>query len=100
MVSRSPRRTCIGCRRVADPSALVRVIRRDDGTLVAGRSLPGRGAWLCAGSPGCVELAQRRGAFARALRGPVDPASVEGLAEAVSARAKMTGRPGLPAGRE
>ena len=39
-------------------------------------ALPGRGAWLHR-DPECVELAERRRAFARALRvpGPVDPTS-------------------------
>jgi predicted RNA-binding protein YlxR (DUF448 family) len=38
---------------------------------------PGRGAWLHR-DPGCVALAERRRAFARALRvpGPVDPEAV------------------------
>lgn len=45
----------------------------EEGRIVAdprGR-LPGRGAWM---HPGCVEIAERRKAFGRALRvsGPVD----------------------------
>jgi predicted RNA-binding protein YlxR (DUF448 family) len=41
------------------------------------RCIPGRGAWLHR-DPGCVELAQRRRAFARALRvsATMDPAPV------------------------
>jgi predicted RNA-binding protein YlxR (DUF448 family) len=41
------------------------------------RRAPGRGAWLHR-DLGCVELAQRRRAFGRALRvpGPVDPSPV------------------------
>ncbi|WP_349259808.1 YlxR family protein [Jatrophihabitans sp.] len=48
------------------------------------RRIPGRGAWVHA-DPGCVELAQRRRAFGRALRvpGPVDPS---GVLEYVAAR--------------
>jgi predicted RNA-binding protein YlxR (DUF448 family) len=46
--------------------------------------LPGRGAWV---HPvvGCVELAERRRAFARALRvpGPGDPAAVRTFVEQV-----------------
>lgn len=67
----SPRRTCIGCRRVASPDGLVRVARRSDGSLAVGRSEPGRGAWLCAGSPACFEAAVKRRAFGRALRSEV-----------------------------
>jgi predicted RNA-binding protein YlxR (DUF448 family) len=57
----------------------VRVVRRDDGTLAAGRTLPGRGAWLCRGSGDCVVTAQKRRAFERALRGPVAPGAAERL---------------------
>jgi hypothetical protein len=66
-MSSAPRRTCIGCRRVAAPGELVRVARRPDGSLAVGRHEPGRGAWLCA-SPGCFDLAVRRRALGRALR--------------------------------
>ncbi len=45
-----------------------------------GRTLPGRGAWLCRGSARCAELAVRRGAFTRALRAPVEPADLDTLA--------------------
>lgn|GEM_PF-327182 len=82
LVSDGPVRTCIGCRRTAPRSVLVRIV----GAEVEGRLLavpdpdavrPGRGAWLHR-DRGCVELAERRRAFARALRlpGPVDPTAV------------------------
>ena len=74
-----PVRTCVGCRRRGPQDELIRVVRRPDGTVQAGRTLPGRGAWLCAGSPACLQRAARRGALARALRAPVS-------AEAVLAR--------------
>ena len=94
-------RTCIGCRRTAGPERLVRVIRREDGRLEVGRTLPGRGAWLCAGSPACVDQAQKRKAFDRALRGPVDPRSVERLRAEAAERARVEGWPGFgPAGRD
>ena len=63
-----PQRTCIGCRRKAGPSALVRVARRPGGAVAVGRAEPGRGAWLCAGSASCFDAAVRRRAFGRALR--------------------------------
>jgi predicted RNA-binding protein YlxR (DUF448 family) len=65
---RTPERTCIGCRAKNGPAALVRVARRPDGSLAAGRGEPGRGAWLCAGSAACFDAAVRRRAFGRALR--------------------------------
>lgn len=67
-----PRRTCIGCRAVAPPEALIRVVRTAEGGLAVGRDLPGRGAWLCR-DQACLALARKRRAFARALRGEVHP---------------------------
>jgi len=64
----TPERTCIGCRRKSGPAGLARVARHSGGSLAVGRSAPGRGAWLCAGSEACFDAAVRRRAFGRALR--------------------------------
>jgi predicted RNA-binding protein YlxR (DUF448 family) len=65
----------VGCRTRAAKFELLRVVARADGTLVVdsrGR-MPGRGAHVHP-DPACVDLAERRKAFPRALRlsGPVD----------------------------
>jgi len=65
----------VGCRTRAAKNELLRVVARADGTLVVdsrGR-LPGRGAHIHP-DPACVDLAERRKAFPRALRlaGPLD----------------------------
>ncbi|HAS11308.1 MAG TPA: DUF448 domain-containing protein [Acidimicrobiaceae bacterium] len=74
----SPTRTCIGCQRSAGTDELVRMVRSQEGTVEFGRTLPGRGAWLCIATLSeCAALALRRRAFERAFRGPVDHASVE-----------------------
>lgn len=106
MSSQRPVRTCIGCRQRATAAELLRVVvapgaigkaakrsespeaRSPSDQLGGGpvalpvvpdtrRRIPGRGAWLHP-DPRCVALAERRRAFARALRvpGPVDPAAV------------------------
>ncbi|MGZ8766405.1 MAG: YlxR family protein [Acidimicrobiia bacterium] len=62
----------MGCRRAAAPPELVRLAAAPDGSVRPGPG-PGRGAWLCAGSPGCWEAAVRRGAVWRALRRPALP---------------------------
>lgn len=63
-----PVRTCVGCRVRASRSALIRVAVSKDALVFDERAvLPGRGAWLHP-TPECLELAQRRKAFARALR--------------------------------
>lgn len=59
-------RTCIGCRARTSPDGLLRVVL-EAGTVVPdpAATRPGRGAWL---HPGCLEAAERRKAFTRALR--------------------------------
>ena len=69
-----PVRTCVGCRVRTAKSELLRVVAVD-GVLTpdpAGR-LPGRGASVHL-APRCVDLAEKRRAFPRALRldGPLD----------------------------
>jgi predicted RNA-binding protein YlxR (DUF448 family) len=64
----------VGCRARADRASLLRVVVAD-GVLVVDlkRRLPGRGASVHP-DPACVELADKRRAFVRALRvdGPLD----------------------------
>ena len=64
----APHRTCVGCRRSAPTDRLVRLVRTEGGRLAIGRDRPGRGAWLCRGSPACLETGGRGKAFDRALR--------------------------------
>ena len=75
-----PIRTCVGCRRRLPASSLVRCAVVD-GQVRLGRTLPGRGAWLCP-TPECVAAAVRRGGLARALglsRHQVDDSTREQL---------------------
>jgi len=86
-----PVRTCVGCRERDLRSVLLRLVVDRSGTSTdeprlvvdAGRSLPGRGAWLHA-TPRCLEAAERRRAVPRALRlaGPLDLAAVRAVVEA------------------
>jgi predicted RNA-binding protein YlxR (DUF448 family) len=76
--SRSPVRTCVGCRQREASSDLLRVVvdgTRTPPVLVPDprRRQPGRGAHLHP-VPDCLDLAERRRAFPRALRlpGPID----------------------------
>jgi len=75
---------CVGCRSQGSRSVLLRVVPTDGGAgevpvlvVDTGRCLPGRGAWLHP-DPRCLELAERRRVFPRALRlaGPVDTGAV------------------------
>ena len=63
-----PVRTCVGCRRRAPVTELLRVVVHDGGlTPDPGRRLPGRGASLHPAAE-CLQAAVRRRAFPRALR--------------------------------
>ncbi|MEE1649183.1 YlxR family protein [Brachybacterium sp. J144] len=73
-----PERTCVGCRQVAPREQLVRLVREPapDGAAPRVRvdptgSAPGRGSWLHP-EASCLDLALRRGGFARSFRGAVD----------------------------
>jgi predicted RNA-binding protein YlxR (DUF448 family) len=89
-----PVRTCVGCRKRALASELLRVVAVDCGagefSIVAdpARRRPGRGAHLHP-DPACLVLAERRRAFGRALRvtGVLDTGP---LAKVVSADASGT----------
>ena len=72
----NPVRRCAGCGRRAPQHELVRFAARD-GELVAGRTVPGRGAYTCR-SVACFERASAQRGFARVLRRPVriDPSLV------------------------
>src|ERR1700749_1230129 len=67
---KKPERTCVGCRARAAKSSLLRLVVAGDGIVPDPQARqPGRGAYLHP-SLTCLELAQRRRAFPRALRAP------------------------------
>ena len=62
----TPVRTCVGCRAAVSSTELIRVVA-DGQVLRKSREAPGRGAWLHP-SKACLELADKRRAWGRALR--------------------------------
>ena len=74
---------------MASPDELVRVVAEPGGGLAVGRGRPGRGAWLCAGSPGCIDTAERRKAFDRALRATVDPSAMDAVRPMLAERGRL-----------
>ncbi|MDO5562308.1 MAG: YlxR family protein [Synergistaceae bacterium] len=65
-------RTCVGCGEESPKRALLRVVRRPDGTVgydPTGRA-SGRGAYVCSCRE-CIEKARKRNALARALKAMV-----------------------------
>ena len=60
-------RTCVGCRRKAEKSELVRLVRQQVVVVDPAQRAPGRGAYLHPG-PDCLTRALRQRALLRALR--------------------------------
>jgi uncharacterized protein len=80
----------VGCRRRAPSNELTRIVFDSEGHLALdpARRAPGRGAYVCSDSrKKCFELAAARGRLGRALRGPVDAAQLEAIAEVLEAEA-------------
>jgi uncharacterized protein len=76
----------VGCRQRAPAAELLRVVERSGALVVDERRvLPGRGAHLHPTAE-CLELAERRRAFPRALRvpGPLDTAPIRTAVKAVT----------------
>jgi uncharacterized protein len=75
---RQPTRTCVGCRRRGPQSSFVRLVYID-GHLVEGRTLPGRGAYLCLPPGDCARRAAKR--LPHALKQPVNPSTIAELTQ-------------------
>lgn len=71
------------------PDELVRIVAGPDGSLAIGRTLRGRGAWLCRDSEVCLDAATRRNAFAKGLRAVVTVEAVADLRERLSERGRI-----------
>jgi predicted RNA-binding protein YlxR (DUF448 family) len=70
-VIHEPRRTCVACRQVRGKHELVRLVRREEGTVVVDDrgQAPGRGAYVCAGD-GCAARLVKGGRLSQAFRRP------------------------------
>ncbi|HLK95494.1 MAG TPA: YlxR family protein [Nocardioidaceae bacterium] len=87
-----PVRTCVGCRERSSLTDLIRIVAVGDGTATVlvpdlRGGAPGRGAHLHP-STECLDLAERRRAFARALRLEA-PASTGLVRRVVEARKQL-----------
>ncbi|HEX2266843.1 MAG TPA: YlxR family protein [Actinomycetota bacterium] len=85
---RQPERTCVGCRKKADKSELLRLVRRSDGDISVdpGAKAPGRGAYVHPRDE-CIRTAIRSRSIARALKTQI-PADRTGslIEEVIKAR--------------
>jgi hypothetical protein len=93
VLPQGPVRTCVGCRHRDLRSSLLRVVVATGGAgdpvlvLDEAALMPGRGAWVHP-DLNCLQLAERRTAFGRALRqaGPFDTGPLRLALAAVVAR--------------
>lgn len=81
---REPERKCIGCGNMRPKHELIRIVLGDDQRVVPDETgkLGGRGAYIC-GDPECLGTAKKRKALERSFKTRIDPASYDGLEEAV-----------------
>ena len=86
----NPQRTCIGCKTKRPQSALLRVVVASDGQVIFSRVAAGRGAWLCNPPDACLELAEKRRGFDRALKAPLGAGALDAVTADVAAAATAT----------
>ena len=58
---------------------MLRIVRHGEDGLAVADSSQGRGAWLCADSPACLQSAVRRHAFDRAFKRPISEQAISAL---------------------
>ena len=80
-----PLRTCLGCGRIDDQSALLRIAIREDGELEINRFGKGRGGYIHAAET-CWDLFIRKKGVYRAFHKEVDHAARERLVLALRER--------------
>jgi predicted RNA-binding protein YlxR (DUF448 family) len=91
VIGRAPVRTCVGCRDRAAKSELLRVVRTPEATVRVDpdATAQGRGAYVHPRAV-CLDAAEDRGAFARALRtgvGPEEARKLRDIVESIEERA-------------
>lgn len=78
-----PMRTCIVCRRQADKSEFLRIVRKPDGEIVIDSNgrMSGRGAYICKNGS-CMTDALKKRALNRVYKEQIDVKVYEALASA------------------
>ncbi len=67
-MSKTPRRTCIGCRKSLNKSDVVRIVAGPSGLVIDYREkLPGRGVYICP-DPKCIKTAISKDSLSRGLK--------------------------------
>lgn len=75
-MTEGPARTCVGCRRVGAKRARIRLVRQENGIVVAdgAGTAAGRGAYVC-GDARCIERGLNRSRLTHAFKKPSEARS-------------------------
>ena len=78
-----PMRRCVGCMESKPKKELVRIVADQEGQVrldLSGKA-PGRGVYLCQGSPECFRIAKKKRALSRGLEVEIPEQQMNRLAE-------------------
>ena len=81
-----PQRKCVGCQQMKEKPQLLRVLRRENGSIVLDLTgkVNGRGAYLCRSSS-CLETAMARKGLERSLGQAIGQETYEALKKEIEA---------------
>ena len=86
---KTPLRKCVGCQAMKSKKELLRILRREDGTVsldLTGRA-NGRGAYLCPDVE-CLRRARKSGSIARSLKTAIPEETFDALESEIDAAAE------------
>ena len=86
---KTPLRKCVGCQAMKSKKELLRILRREDGTVcldLTGR-VNGRGAYLCPDVE-CLRRARKSGSIARSLKTAIPEETFDALEREIDAAAE------------
>ena len=78
-----PMRKCTGCGEMKEKRQLVRIVKAPESVDTTGKK-PGRGAYICKGSPECLKKARKAGRLERAFSCKIPEQVYERLENEVS----------------
>ena len=75
--SKTPERTCVGCRRVMKKSDMIRIAATENGLVIdPEKKLNGRGVYVCPDKD-CIMSARKNNGFKRSLKRNIDDQELE-----------------------
>lgn len=75
--SKTPERTCVGCRQVRKKNDLIRIVATEDGLAVdPEKKMNGRGVYVCPNKE-CIMTARKNNGLKRSLKRNIDNQEIE-----------------------